>query len=46
MSEKKIRKLYADKGYVSKKLTELLFIDRIRLITEIRNNIKNKLLCV
>lgn len=37
-------KLYADKGYVSKKLTELLFIDGIHLITGIRNNMKNTLM--
>jgi len=34
-------KLYADKGYVSKKLTEVLFIDGLHLITHIRNNMKN-----
>lgn len=37
-------KLYADKGYVSQKLTELLFIDGIHLITGIRNNMKNVLM--
>ncbi len=37
-------KLYADKGYISQKLTELLFIDGIHLITGIRNNMKNTLL--
>ncbi len=37
-------KLYADKGYVSRKLTELLFIDGIHLITGIRNNMKNVLM--
>ena len=37
-------KLYADKGYVSQKLTELLFIDGLHLITGIRNNMKNTLL--
>ncbi len=34
-------KLYADKGYVSKKLTEVLFIDGLHLITYIRNNMRN-----
>jgi len=34
-------KLYADKGYVSKKLTEVLFVDGLHLITHIRNNMKN-----
>lgn len=37
-------KLYADKGYVSKALTELLFIDGLHLITGIRNNMKNTLM--
>jgi len=37
-------KLYADKGYIGKKLTELLFIDGIHLITSIRNNMKNVLM--
>lgn len=37
-------KLYADKGYLSQKLTELLFIDGIHLITSIRNNMKNILM--
>ena len=34
-------KLYADKGYLSKQLTQLLFLDGIYLI---RNNMKNCLL--
>ena len=37
-------KLYADKGYISQKLTEILFIDGIHLITSIRNNMKNSLM--
>lgn len=37
-------KLYADKGYVSKNLTELLFSDGLHLITNIRNNMKNVLM--
>lgn len=36
-------KLYADKGYISKVLTDLLFIDGLHLITSIRNNMKNSL---
>lgn len=41
----KIRgKLYADKGYISKKLTEVLFVDGLHLITYIRNNMKNVLM--
>ena len=42
---RKIRgKLYADKGYVGQKLTELLFMDGLHLITGIRNNMKNTLM--
>lgn len=38
----KIRgKLYADKGYISKELTEILFVDGLHLVTSIRNNMKN-----
>lgn len=37
-------KLYADKGYIGKALTELLFIDGLHLITSIRNNMKNVLM--
>lgn len=37
-------KLYADKGYISKALTQLLFVDGIHLVTGIRSNMKNCLL--
>ena len=37
-------KLYADKGYISQSLTELLFVDGLHLITHIRNNMKNVLM--
>ena len=37
-------KLYADKGYISKELTRVLFMDGIHLITSIRNNMKNTLM--
>ena len=37
-------KLYADKGYISKELTQLLFLDGLHLITSIRNNMKNVLI--
>lgn len=37
-------KLYADKGYISKELTNALFCDGIHLITQIRNNMKNSLM--
>lgn len=37
-------KLFADKGYISQKLVELLFIDGIQLITGIKKNMKNQLM--
>ncbi|NJN24819.1 MAG: IS982 family transposase [Cyclobacteriaceae bacterium] len=37
-------KLFADKGYLSKHLTEILFMDGLHLITSIRNNMKNCLM--
>ena len=39
-------KLYADKGYISQKLRELIFVDGIHLITSIRNNMKNSLMSI
>lgn len=39
-------KLFADKGYISQKLTEILFTDGIHLITGIRNNMKNSLMAL
>lgn len=37
-------KLFGDKGYISQKLTEILFSNGIHLITGIRNNMKNSLM--
>lgn len=37
-------KLFGDKGYISKKLGEILFVDGVHLITQIRNNMKNSLM--
>ena len=37
-------KLFADKGYISDKLTKILFVNDIHLITSIRNNMKNSLM--
>lgn len=37
-------KIYADKGYLGKDLTDLLFLDGIHLVTSIRNNMKNVLM--
>lgn len=37
-------KLFGDKGYLSKDLMKVLFVDGIHLITHIRDNMKNSLL--
>ncbi len=37
-------KLFADKGYISQKLFEILFVDGIQLITGLRRNMKNQLM--
>jgi hypothetical protein len=37
-------KLFGDKGYISSELTQLLFIDGIQLITNIKKNMKNCLM--
>lgn len=33
-------KLYADRGYISQKLRDILFVDGIHLVTKLRNNMK------
>ena len=37
-------KLYADKGYISKKLFEYLYKESITLVTNVRKNMKNRLI--
>lgn len=37
-------KLFADKGYISEKLVNILFVNDIHLVTSIRNNMKNSLM--
>jgi len=39
-----IGSLYADKGYISKEITEMLFDDGLHLVTGIKNNMKNVLM--
>lgn len=39
-----VGKLYGDKGYISKEIANMLFMDGLHLITTIRNNMKNCLL--
>src|SRR5690606_31449027 len=36
--------LYGDKGYLSKELTNILFVNGLHLVTSIRNNMKNVLM--
>ena len=38
--------MFADKGYIGQKLFEELFINGIKLITGIRNNMKNSLMSI
>lgn len=44
MTEKLFGKLFADKGYLSKALWEMLFTVGIRLFTKLRNNMKNHIM--
>lgn len=37
-------KLFADKGYISKKIADILFVDGVHLITQLKNNMKNSLM--
>jgi IS5 family transposase len=37
-------KLFGDKGYISEKLHQMLFVDGIQLITNIKKNMKNSLM--
>ncbi|MDL2262160.1 IS982 family transposase [Bacteroidales bacterium OttesenSCG-928-I21] len=44
LSKNLFGKLYADKGYISSSLFEVLFNDGIHLVTGIRSNMKNRLM--
>lgn len=37
-------KLFADKGYISKKIADILFVDGVHLIIQLKNNMKNCLM--
>ncbi|MEM6816647.1 MAG: transposase [Bacteroidota bacterium] len=41
MTENMFGKLFADKGYISKKLSDLLFGNRIQLVAKPKKNMKN-----
>ena len=44
MAKNFMGKLFGDKGYISKKLTELLAVDAIELITTLKKNMKPKVI--
>ena len=46
MAKNFIGKLFGDKGYISKKLTELLALDTIELITTLKKNMKPKVIAL
>lgn len=37
-------KFFGDKGYISKQMADILFVDGVHLITQLRNNMKNSLM--
>ena len=41
-----VGKLFGDKGYISKKLTELLALDDVELITKLKKNMKPKIIAL
>ena len=43
-TEKLFGKLFADRGYISQNLFDMLFIDDLHLITKIKKNMKNSLM--
>lgn len=44
MTENLFGKIFADKGYISKKLFQMLFSNGLHIFTGIRNNMKNQLM--
>jgi hypothetical protein len=44
--DKLFGKLFADRGYISQSLFEMLFIDGIRLITRLKKHMQNSLMFV
>ncbi|KQM19207.1 transposase [Chryseobacterium sp. Leaf201] len=44
MTRQLFGKLFADKGYLSKALWEMLFRDRVQLFTKLRKNMKNHIM--
>lgn len=44
ITRKLFGKLFADRGYISQDLFEMLFVDDVHLVTRIRKNMKNSLM--
>jgi hypothetical protein len=44
--EKIFGKLFADRGYISQNLFDMLFVDNIHLITKLKKNMKNALMLI
>uniref|UniRef100_UPI0038B52B8E transposase n=1 Tax=Tenacibaculum sediminilitoris TaxID=1820334 RepID=UPI0038B52B8E len=44
--DKIIGEIFTDKDYIGKELAQMLFIDGVQLITQIKNNIKNCLITI
>ncbi|MBR2359098.1 MAG: hypothetical protein IKA75_01585 [Bacteroidaceae bacterium] len=42
--EEFLKEFFADRGYISPKLFDMLFEDGVHLVTEIRTNMKNKIM--
>ena len=43
-TERLFGKLFADRGYISQNLFEMLFVDDIHLVTKVKRNMKNSLM--
>ncbi|PDP57235.1 IS982 family transposase, partial [Prevotella intermedia] len=43
-TERLFGKIFADRGYISQNLFEMLFVDNIHLVTKIKKNMKNSLM--
>lgn len=43
-TERLFGKLFADRGYISQNLFEMLFVDNIHLVTKIKKNMKNSMM--
>lgn len=46
LSKELYGKLFGDKGYLSKKISDILYSKGVQLITKLKKNMKNKLMCM